>query len=135
MTHRLTDPFIAGLIAFFLTVLQHSLAEKGIGVPSQASMPVRVSRKDLRQMRYKLDSLRNLNKSTAIATGSLVVVNASYLLRVHIKKSLKQDHTHSSFIFFLSACCVSSEKKFYNGGRHVKRNLCDRYMSVNFKIL
>ena len=76
-------------------------------MPSQASTPFRVSRKDLRQMRYKLNSLHNLDKRITIASGNLVVVHVSCgLLSYHT--SLKQVDTHSRFNFLRNYIMASA---------------------------
>jgi len=51
--------------------MKHSLAEKGVGAPSQASTPVRVSRKDLRQLSSHEVSLRRSHSSAASTVPEL----------------------------------------------------------------
>lgn len=51
--------------------MKHSLAEKGVGSPSQASTPVRVSRKDLRQLSSHEVSLRRSQSSVVSAVPEL----------------------------------------------------------------
>lgn len=51
--------------------MKHSLAEKGVGAPSQASTPVRVSRKDLRQLSSHEASLRKSQASVASTVPEL----------------------------------------------------------------
>ncbi|KAM7441007.1 Kinesin-like protein kif27 [Porites harrisoni] len=51
--------------------MKHSLAEKGVGAPSQASTPVKVSRRDLRQLSSQEVSLRRSQSSVASTVPEL----------------------------------------------------------------
>ncbi|KAJ7322765.1 hypothetical protein OS493_032948 [Desmophyllum pertusum] len=58
-------------LATEVSKMKHSLADKGIGVPSQASTPVRVSRKDLRQLSSQEVSMRRSQSSVASTVPEL----------------------------------------------------------------
>lgn len=58
-------------LASEVTRMKHSLAEKGLGVPSQASTPVRVSRKELRQLSAQEVSMRRSQSSVASTVPEL----------------------------------------------------------------
>jgi len=74
-----------------VTRLKHSLAEKGIGVPSQASTPVRVSRKDLRQMSSQEVSLRRSQTSVASTVPELPGLSDRHNLVEESPDDLVQD--------------------------------------------
>jgi len=74
-----------------VTRLKHSLAEKGIGVPSQASTPVRVSRKDLRQMSSQEVSLRRSQTSVASTVPELPGLSDRHNLVEESTDDLVQD--------------------------------------------
>lgn len=65
-----TDVYTKQLASEF-TRMKHSLAEKGLGVPSQASTPVRVSRKELRQLSAQEVSMRRSQSSVASTVPEL----------------------------------------------------------------
>ncbi|XP_020621415.1 kinesin-like protein KIF27 [Orbicella faveolata] len=71
--------------------MKHSLAEKGIGVPSQASTPVRVSRKDLRQMSSQEVSLRRSQTSVASTVPELPGLSDRHNLVEESPDDLVQD--------------------------------------------
>jgi len=74
-----------------VTRMKHSLAEKGIGVPSQASTPVRVSRKDLRQMSSQEVSLRRSQTSVASTVPELPGLSDRHNLVEESPDDLVQD--------------------------------------------
>lgn len=68
--HKSTDVYTKQL-ATDVSRMKHSLAEKGMGVPSQASTPVRVSRKELRQLSSQEVSMRRSQSSVASTVPEL----------------------------------------------------------------
>ncbi|PFX25964.1 Kinesin-like protein KIF27 [Stylophora pistillata] len=99
--HKSTDVYTKQL-ASEVTRMKHSLAEKGLGVPSQASTPVRVSRKELRQLSVQEVSMRRSQSSVASTVPELPGLFDKQSLVEESADDLVQGVFHGSlFVIFL----------------------------------
>lgn len=88
--HKSTDVYTKQL-ASEVSRMKHSLAEKGMGVLSQAPTPVRVSRKELRQLSSQEVSMRRSQSSVASTVPELPGLFEKHSLAEESADDLVQD--------------------------------------------